>query len=196
MIHALPLLPILFHWRVWTLPVASGGEEDRRPTADTSAVYFPLALENLIETRVAEDQTHYTGGGGRWYGAETRLILSVLSGVSRWSCPLLNLLVWEQAGTLGTDITGVTDGVSDGSASPERSSPPRAGRSGTSEVAWSLINNADGLIVACRLSCWLESYGVFPVHRNLNFNILVSTDSVSSLVYLFGVLCPRNELLL
>lgn len=134
-IHALPLLPILFHWRVWTLPVASGGEEGRRPAADTSAVFFPLALENLIETRVAEDQTHYTGGGGRWYGAKTRLILSVLSGVSRRSCPLLNLLVWEQAGTLGTDVTGVTDGVSDGSASPERSSPPRAGRSGTSEVA-------------------------------------------------------------
>lgn len=126
MIHALPLPPMLFHWRVWTLPVASGGEEGWRPAADTSAVFLPLALENLIETCVAEDQTHYTGGGGRWYGAESRLILSVLSGVSRWSCPLLNLLVWEQPGTLETNIRDVRDGVSDGSASLERSSPPRA----------------------------------------------------------------------
>lgn len=38
-----------------------------------------------------------------------------------------------------------------------------------SEVAQSWINNADGLIVACRLSCWLESYGVFPAHRNPSF---------------------------
>lgn len=26
-IHALPLLPMVFHWRVWALPVASQGEE-------------------------------------------------------------------------------------------------------------------------------------------------------------------------
>lgn len=68
-----------------------------------------------------------------------------------------------------------------------------------SEVAPSWINNSDGLIVACRLSCWLESYGVFSKHvatfvSTSSFRT-TTTNYVSSLFYLFVVLCPRRELL-
>lgn len=101
------------------------------------------------------------------------------------SVPLLRALGWVAVASVGSRLLpGLFSAA--------------AGRLGTAEVASGFINNAAGLIVACRLSCWLESYDVVPVHRKLNFNILVSYNHgwwhIWVFLHLLVVLSPWDAL--